>query len=251
MRRIARFPSDVFRRYRARLSILLARNPRRSPPRDRGVDLRATREWFRAVLHAFADHQSALSGVRPDETFDHWSDDQIWDELAERLSTDERPEVNRGPILERGITAMRSVVIEPMRYGRLFLAGDAAHIVPPTGAKGMNLALGDVRVLAEALDTYYAKNDESLLDYLLGDVPRASVAGRGVLELHDPDAAPELRGRFRKRRPARATAPSHADPRDGDGPVAKLRGPQHHVLTAMSRHCHPILGLREASVLNL
>jgi p-hydroxybenzoate 3-monooxygenase len=103
-------------------------------------------------------------GVRPDETLEQWSDDQIWDELAERLSTDERPEVNRGKILERGITAMRSVVVEPMRHGRLFLAGDAAHIVPPTGAKGMNLALADVRVLAEALDTYYLKNDESLLD---------------------------------------------------------------------------------------
>ena len=103
-------------------------------------------------------------GVRPEDTLEQWSDDRIWDELTERLSTDERPEVNRGPILERGITAMRSVVIEPMRYGRLFLAGDAAHIVPPTGAKGMNLALADVRVLAEAFDAYYSKNDEVLLD---------------------------------------------------------------------------------------
>ncbi|MGB8179861.1 MAG: 4-hydroxybenzoate 3-monooxygenase [Acidimicrobiales bacterium] len=103
-------------------------------------------------------------GVSPHETLDRWSDDRIWDELAVRLSTDERPEVNRGPILERGITPMRSVVIEPMRYGRLFLAGDAAHIVPPTGAKGMNLALADIRVLANAFSTYYAKGDESLLD---------------------------------------------------------------------------------------
>ena len=103
-------------------------------------------------------------GVRPDDTLHNWTDDQIWDELAVRLSTDERPEVNRGPILDRGITAMRSIVIEPMRYGRLFLAGDAAHIVPPTGAKGMNLALADVRVLSEAIHTFYEKNDESLLD---------------------------------------------------------------------------------------
>ncbi|MFZ1061954.1 MAG: 4-hydroxybenzoate 3-monooxygenase [Acidimicrobiales bacterium] len=103
-------------------------------------------------------------GVRPDDTLERWSDERIWDELSLRLSTDERPEVNRGPILDRGITAMRSVVVEPMRYGRLFLAGDAAHIVPPTGAKGMNLALADVRVLTEALNAYYEKKDESLLD---------------------------------------------------------------------------------------
>ncbi len=89
-------------------------------------------------------------GVRPDERLDEWSDDRIWSELNWRLAPDEMPEVSQGPILERGITAMRSVVIEPMSYGRLFLAGDAAHIVPPTGAKGMNLALADVRALAEA-----------------------------------------------------------------------------------------------------
>jgi p-hydroxybenzoate 3-monooxygenase len=103
-------------------------------------------------------------GVRPDDSLEEWPDDRIWDELSGRLSTDERPELNRGPILERGITSMRSVVIEPMRFGRLFLAGDAAHIVPPTGAKGMNLALGDVRVLYEAVRNFYQKDDESLLD---------------------------------------------------------------------------------------
>jgi len=90
-------------------------------------------------------------GVRTDEKLDEWSDDRIWDELDVRLATEKMPEINRGTIVERGITAMRSVVIEPMRFGRLLLAGDAAHIVPPTGAKGMNLALGDVRVLSRAL----------------------------------------------------------------------------------------------------
>jgi p-hydroxybenzoate 3-monooxygenase len=103
-------------------------------------------------------------GVRPDDTLEQWPDDRIWDELAIRLSTEEASQVNRGPVIDRGITAMRSIVIEPMRYGRLFLAGDAAHIVPPTGAKGMNLALADVRVLTEALHAFYAKNDEGLLD---------------------------------------------------------------------------------------
>jgi p-hydroxybenzoate 3-monooxygenase len=103
-------------------------------------------------------------GVRPEDSLDQWSDDRIWDELNVRLATDEMPEINQGPIVERGITAMRSVVNEPMRYGRLFLAGDAAHIVPPTGAKGMNLALADVRVLSRALTAQLKSNDGTLLD---------------------------------------------------------------------------------------
>ena len=103
-------------------------------------------------------------GVRPDETLDEWSDERIWEELSIRLATDAVPEIGRGPILERGITAMRSIVLEPMRYGRLFLAGDSAHIVPPTGAKGMNLALADVRVLSRALLARFQDGDDSLLD---------------------------------------------------------------------------------------
>lgn len=103
-------------------------------------------------------------GVPPEEKLDDWSDDRIWDELNIRLATEEKPEVNVGPILERGITTMRSIVIAPMRYGRLFLAGDAAHIVPPTGAKGMNMALADVRELARALNAKFTENDDRLLD---------------------------------------------------------------------------------------
>jgi p-hydroxybenzoate 3-monooxygenase len=103
-------------------------------------------------------------GVGTSETLDEWSDDRIWHELTIRLSTDERPSINEGPILERGITAMRSVVTDPMRHGSLFLAGDAAHIVPPTGAKGMNLALADVRELARALVASVHDHDQTLLD---------------------------------------------------------------------------------------
>ena len=103
-------------------------------------------------------------GVRPDETLDEWSDERIWHELNVRLATDEMPEINQGRIIERGITAMRSIVIEPMRAGRLLLAGDAAHIVPPTGAKGMNLALADVRVLSTALLASLQHHDDTLLD---------------------------------------------------------------------------------------
>ncbi|MDI3471356.1 MAG: P-hydroxybenzoate hydroxylase [Pseudolabrys sp.] len=98
----------------------------------------------------------------PDEDAEEWSDEDIWNELETRLQG-VRP-LKRGRILQKGVTQMRSFVCEPMRFGRLFLAGDAAHIVPPTGAKGMNLALADVRVLSQALDAFYQKKNEDLLD---------------------------------------------------------------------------------------
>jgi p-hydroxybenzoate 3-monooxygenase len=86
----------------------------------------------------------------PDDPLDAWPDERIWEELQLRTAL-EGWTLNEGPVLEKGITGMRSFVAEPMQYGRLFLAGDAAHIVPPTGAKGLNLALADVRVLADAI----------------------------------------------------------------------------------------------------
>src|ERR1700736_4499109 len=87
----------------------------------------------------------------PDEDLAQWPDERIWDELHRRLEGEDAPNLVEGAILQKGVTAMRSFVVEPMQYGRLFLAGDAAHIVPPTGAKGMNLAIADVAVLANAL----------------------------------------------------------------------------------------------------
>jgi p-hydroxybenzoate 3-monooxygenase len=102
----------------------------------------------------------------PDESIDNWSDERIWDELTTRLQTRDGWIPNRGEILQKGITGMRSYVAEPMRCGRLFLAGDAAHIVPPTGAKGLNLAAADVTVLAAAFDAYYRANrDDRLEEY--------------------------------------------------------------------------------------
>jgi p-hydroxybenzoate 3-monooxygenase len=100
---------------------------------------------------------------RPDEDLEEWPDDRIWEELQVRLGLDGWT-LAEGPILEKGVTGMRSYVCEPMRHGRLFLAGDAAHIVPPTGAKGLNLALHDVRALAEALADWYRSGDASGLD---------------------------------------------------------------------------------------
>jgi p-hydroxybenzoate 3-monooxygenase len=102
----------------------------------------------------------------PDEDLDGWSDARIWDELHARFACDDGWTPTEGPILQKGVTPMRSFVVEPMRYGRLFLAGDAAHIVPPTGAKGMNLAVADVRVLAKALAAHYAGDgDDKLAAY--------------------------------------------------------------------------------------
>jgi p-hydroxybenzoate 3-monooxygenase len=101
----------------------------------------------------------------PDESLDEWPDDRIWAELQMRLGIGGWT-LDEGPILEKGVTGMRSFVVEPMQHGRLYLAGDAAHIVPPTGAKGLNLAIGDVRLLAEALvDRYRTGSDELLGAY--------------------------------------------------------------------------------------
>ncbi|WP_405860614.1 4-hydroxybenzoate 3-monooxygenase [Streptomyces sp. NBC_00090] len=102
--------------------------------------------------------------VDPDDSTDNWPDERIWDELEARFAVDGDWQLKRGPITEKSITPMRSFVAEPLRHGRLFLAGDAAHIVPPTGAKGLNLAVADVTLLAQALTRHHTRRDESLLD---------------------------------------------------------------------------------------
>ncbi len=100
---------------------------------------------------------------RPGESLAEWPDDRIWAELQRRFDTGSGFHLNEGPIFQKGVTAMRAFVTEPMQYGRLFLAGDAAHIVPPTGAKGLNLAAADVHVLARALSCRYRSGSEDLL----------------------------------------------------------------------------------------
>jgi p-hydroxybenzoate 3-monooxygenase len=100
----------------------------------------------------------------PEENAADWSDDRIWRELASRLDARGELTLKEGPILQKGVTPMRSFVVEPMQMGRLFLAGDAAHITPPTGAKGMNLAVADVRTLARAFGEFYAYRRADLLD---------------------------------------------------------------------------------------
>jgi p-hydroxybenzoate 3-monooxygenase len=99
-----------------------------------------------------------------DEDLSKWPDERIWSELSVRLADDSGFSLQPGPILQKGVTPVRAFVAEPMRYGRLFLAGDAAHIVPPTGAKGLNLAVADVQILADALAAFFFDGDRAGLD---------------------------------------------------------------------------------------
>ena len=128
------------------------------------------------LIYAYHDRGFALYSMRspaitrlylqvaPDEDLAAWPDRRIWQELHARLETDDGWSLREGTILEKGVTGMRSHVVEPMQYHRLYLAGDAAHIVPPTGAKGMNLAMADVRVLAGAIASFCNRQDGALLD---------------------------------------------------------------------------------------
>ncbi|GAC1400991.1 MAG: 4-hydroxybenzoate 3-monooxygenase [Ktedonobacteraceae bacterium] len=128
------------------------------------------------LIYAYSERGFALVSTRspelqrmyiqcdPEDNIANWSDASILEELQVRLATTDNWQLHVGPITQKSILAMRSYVIEPMQYGRLFLAGDAAHIVPPTGAKGMNLAIADVRHLARALSVFYKENQEHLLE---------------------------------------------------------------------------------------
>ena len=127
------------------------------------------------LIYCYHDRGFALLSMRsptlsrlylqcaPDELIENWSDEKIWRELQTRLACPGWT-LTEGPIVQKGIAGMRSFVVEPMQYGRLFLAGDAAHIVPPTGAKGLNLAVADVRVLARAIAEFYRSGDRSMLE---------------------------------------------------------------------------------------
>src|SRR5260370_18462578 len=99
----------------------------------------------------------------PDEHSDNWPDRKIWDELQTRFATLDGWKLNQGPIVQKGITPMRSFVVEPMQFGSLFLAADAAHIVPPTAAKGLNLAVAALHVLPRPLTDYYTTRSRDLL----------------------------------------------------------------------------------------
>jgi p-hydroxybenzoate 3-monooxygenase len=127
------------------------------------------------LIYAYHDRGFALLSMRtphisrlylqckPDENIDLWSDEKIWQELQIRLASNGWT-LTEGQVVQKGVTGMRSFVVEPMQCGRLFLAGDSAHIVPPTGAKGLNLAVADVQILARALKQFYDTGRRDLLD---------------------------------------------------------------------------------------
>jgi len=128
------------------------------------------------LIYAHHDRGFALCSMRStkrsryyvqcslDDKVADWSDDRFFDELKRRLPEQAAAELQTGPSIEKSIAPLRSFVAEPLRFGRLFLAGDAAHIVPPTGAKGLNLAASDVHYLAETLTGYYSDKDNAILD---------------------------------------------------------------------------------------
>lgn len=123
-------------------------------------------QGFALVSTRSPDIQRMYLQVNPKDDIANWSDDRIWTELHKRLETKDGWKLIDGPIIQKNIVGMRSFVCDPMQYGRLFIAGDAAHIVPPTGAKGLNLAVGDVQVLARALtDFYRSSRKEGLEQY--------------------------------------------------------------------------------------
>jgi p-hydroxybenzoate 3-monooxygenase len=128
------------------------------------------------LIYSYHDRGFALLSMRSpeisrlyiqvphDEDIQAWPDDRIWAELQTRLASDGDWKLTEGPVIQKGIAEMRSYVVEPMQYGKLFLAGDAAHIVPATGAKGLNLAVADVRIMAQAFAEFYASGKTRLLE---------------------------------------------------------------------------------------
>ncbi len=131
----------------------------------------STEEIIYAVHErGFAGHMLRTAAIsrfylqcEPDASLEEWPDERIWSELRLRLAT-KGWSLREGPILEKSVAELRSYIVEPMQHGRLFLAGDAAHIVPPTGAKGMNLAIADARVLADGIVRWYRDGDRAGLD---------------------------------------------------------------------------------------
>jgi p-hydroxybenzoate 3-monooxygenase len=128
------------------------------------------------LIYAVNDRGFALHSLRspelsrlyvqcgPGDAVEDWPDERVWEELHLRLARDDGWTLNEGPVIEKAIAPLSSFVASPMQFGRLYLAGDAVHIVPATGAKGLNLAVHDVRVLAEALASWLEGGDESLLE---------------------------------------------------------------------------------------
>jgi p-hydroxybenzoate 3-monooxygenase len=135
----------------------------KAPPSTKELIYTYHEQGFALVSTRSPEIQRLYVQCDPQDDIALWSDERIWDALRTRLTTNNEWKLIEGPIIQKGIVTMRSFVIEPMQYGRLFLAGDAAHIVPPTGAKGLNLAVADVCVLARSFAAYFKTNRTDLL----------------------------------------------------------------------------------------
>jgi p-hydroxybenzoate 3-monooxygenase len=136
----------------------------RAPPSSEELIYAHHASGFALVSTRSPEIQRLYFQCDPNDDLANWPDARIWEELRTRLATKNGWKLFEGPILQKGIIAMRSFVVEPMQHGRLFLAGDAAHIVPPTGAKGMNLAVSDVRFLSRGLAEFFGSGRSALLD---------------------------------------------------------------------------------------
>lgn len=134
-----------------------------TPPWQHGLIYTYHERGFALVSARSLDVQRICFQCDPNDTVESWSDERISKELRMRLATNDGWELVEGPITHKAVFGMRTFVVEPMQYGRLFLAGDAAHIVPPTGAKGLNLAVADVKLLAQALTEFYLSSQMELL----------------------------------------------------------------------------------------
>ncbi|UEM07751.1 4-hydroxybenzoate 3-monooxygenase (plasmid) [Skermanella rosea] len=135
-----------------------------APPSSEELIYAQHERGFSLVSTRSPDVQRLYFQCDPKDSVDNWSDDRIWAELHARLDTAEGSQLREGRIFQKGIIGMRSFVLEPMQFGNLFLAGDAAHVVPPTGAKGLNLAVGDVKVLSLGLVEFYRSGSRDRLD---------------------------------------------------------------------------------------
>ncbi|MBS0372929.1 MAG: 4-hydroxybenzoate 3-monooxygenase [Proteobacteria bacterium] len=161
---------------------------------DRGFVLVSTRT---------PDVQRMYFQCDPNDSVDNWSDDRIWAEFRARLANDDGWQLKEGRIFQKGIIAMRSFVCETMQHGRLFLAGDSAHIVPPTGAKGLNLAAGDVVLLSKAIVDFYRRDDRAGLDSYSARAVKRVWRGEHFSwwmtnMLHDFDGEDTITRRFRR-----------------------------------------------------
>ena len=160
-----------------------------------------------------------------DDHVDQWPDERFWDELKRRLDQKAVDSLVTGPSIEKSIAPLRSFVAEPMRFGRMFLAGDAAHIVPPTGAKGLNLAASDVHYLSRALREYYDEKSSAGIDGYSRKGAVAGLEGGALLLVDDLDPAQvSRRGRDRRAHPARRARLSRAFEGGDDVAGGELRG---------------------------